>query len=292
MHLTLGVMALHSEGKGKGREGAEEEAQDTGEEDEQLHSPADALAHLRSLQGQMLGLLNGEGLKVALGGVEVMKVRRRRRGKLEGGVGIAREAEDDDDESEEERRPGEASKPDYDMEEMADVLYVSVPEAQNPRVWALGRMIEQSFKDSGYITETRPLKLHLTIVNTSHRRPKPRGRRGVQFSYTSMKDLMAWLPPPPLPSGAGSAPLEAAASLAASGNLAAADSPATAEGSAIAEKSLWTEFGTWGIGSVELWVMGSRDAEGRYVSLGGVPLDPPAQVGDEGTVGPELPMST
>ena len=39
--------------------------------------------------------------------------------------------------------------------------------------------IHQEFKKAGYITENRPLKLHCTILNTSHRRP----RRREPFSY-------------------------------------------------------------------------------------------------------------
>ncbi|KZT59390.1 hypothetical protein CALCODRAFT_481626 [Calocera cornea HHB12733] len=289
MHLTLGVMSLRSQGKGKGRrdnneDGDAEEVEAEGT-DKRLKTPSEALAHLQSLRGQISQFLEGHNLQVSLGGVEVMKSRRRRmRLPQAGGAAVGGETrdmgEDADKDADENENAAERSssvraptKQEDEFEEMADVLYVSIPESnpENARVWALGRMIEQSFKDAGYITETRPLKLHLTIINTSHRRPKPRGRKTFQFSYTGMKSIMASVPPPPLPHGvrasSASATFGPNRPTAADFKQVQADVAKSAVG-----QSLWTDFGTWTIPAVELWVMGSRDAEGRYVSLGGVPL--------------------
>jgi activating signal cointegrator complex subunit 1 len=43
--------------------------------------------------------------------------------------------------------------------------------------------VHQAFKSAGYITDTRPLKLHCTILNASHRKPRvPR----YGFSFADM----------------------------------------------------------------------------------------------------------
>ncbi|EJU02947.1 hypothetical protein DACRYDRAFT_115250 [Dacryopinax primogenitus] len=279
-----------------------------------LKTPSEALAHLQSLRSQIREFVLNEKLQVALGAVEVMKVRRRKV-KGERVEATNPQKEDEDEDEDEESEPDEAPTDptaasiagtpsaeiahpgDVEVVEMADVLYVSIPESDplNAPVWALGRMIHQSFKDAGFITETRPLKLHLTIVNTSHRQPKSRNRRPIQFSYSAMKQVMASVQPPDLPPEALPRPratvreqmdegpvkaalaggLPASASLEPkSGAETSAANPQKPVHEVANSKSLWTDFGIWNISSVELWVMGSRDAEGRYVSLGGVELPP------------------
>jgi len=301
MHLTLGVMPLRSE----------QDVERQGEGKTQLHIPSEALTHLHSLRAQIGECLQGEKLRLALGPVETFPSKRwkiRDPSHTAAKEMLSGEAEGMDDGEEDIdmdlSRDAGAAKGEggkglaYYKREMADVLFVSVPESdpRNARVWALGRMIEQSFKAAGFITETRPLTLHLTIVNTSHRSPKPPNRHRIQFSYSAMKEVMTSVPPPALPGPEQSttAAVSGTSRNAAKTGLAEAD-PGTTESPTEAAlnaphvqnelklpaqaESLWTDFGTWDIPAVELWVMGSRDAEGRYVSLGGVDL-PPARAGE------------
>ncbi|TEB27248.1 hypothetical protein FA13DRAFT_1736636 [Coprinellus micaceus] len=39
-------------------------------------------------------------------------------------------------------------------------------------LWSVADFVHQAFKSAGYITDTRPLKLHCTILNASHRKPR------------------------------------------------------------------------------------------------------------------------
>ncbi|KAF8998280.1 hypothetical protein BDQ17DRAFT_819876 [Cyathus striatus] len=48
-------------------------------------------------------------------------------------------------------------------------------------VEAVADLVHQTFKWEGYIIENRPLTLHCTIINTSHRRPR---NLRLPFSYT------------------------------------------------------------------------------------------------------------
>ncbi|KAF7768412.1 hypothetical protein Agabi119p4_7655 [Agaricus bisporus var. burnettii] len=63
----------------------------------------------------------------------------------------------------------------------ANVLYLGVnePSDETTRLKQVCDIIHNAFKTAGYITETRPLKLHCTLVNTNYRRP----RRREAFSY-------------------------------------------------------------------------------------------------------------
>ncbi|KAI5894464.1 uncharacterized protein SCHCODRAFT_02534330 [Schizophyllum commune H4-8] len=50
-------------------------------------------------------------------------------------------------------------------------------------LYAIADLVHQTFRREGYVTETRPLKLHVTLLNTTHRK-KP--RRRLAFSYTDV----------------------------------------------------------------------------------------------------------
>ncbi|KIL57184.1 hypothetical protein M378DRAFT_88218, partial [Amanita muscaria Koide BX008] len=80
------------------------------------------------------------------------------------------------------------------------------------------RLWDVCSESAGFVTETRPLKLHCTILNTSHRRP----RGNIPFSYS---DILA---------------------------------------------SDVFNFGTYDIGRVELWEMGSHGHNNEFVSCGGI----------------------
>ncbi|KAL1686243.1 hypothetical protein GGG16DRAFT_64647, partial [Schizophyllum commune] len=80
----------------------------------------------------------------------------------------------------------------------ANVLWVGPREADDS-LYAIADLVHQTFRREGYVTETRPLKLHVTLLNTTHRK-KP--RRRLAFSYTdvlqseAVKLLGAVLPGP------------------------------------------------------------------------------------------------
>ncbi|PFH53320.1 hypothetical protein AMATHDRAFT_138058, partial [Amanita thiersii Skay4041] len=101
-------------------------------------------------------------------------------------------------------------------------------------------LVHQSFKDAGYITETRPLKLHCTILNTSHRRPRSR----LAFSYSDILSSTAMT------------------------------SILTDAGRVEEEMSgeVKVRFGIFNVGSIELWEMGSHGENNEYVSCGGIRL--------------------
>ncbi|KIL57178.1 hypothetical protein M378DRAFT_172051 [Amanita muscaria Koide BX008] len=106
---------------------------------------------------------------------------------------------------------------------------------EDKRLWNVCNLINQSFRSAGFVTDTRPLKLHCTILNTSHRRP----RGNIPFSYS---DILA--------SDVGRNVLV----------------PAPASGTTARA----VNFGTYDVGRVELWEMGSHGHNNEYVSCGGI----------------------
>ncbi|KAL1699328.1 hypothetical protein EV121DRAFT_216447, partial [Schizophyllum commune] len=62
----------------------------------------------------------------------------------------------------------------------ANVLWVGPMEADESSLYAIADLVHQTFRREGYVLETRPLKLHVTLLNTTHRK-KP--RRRLAFSY-------------------------------------------------------------------------------------------------------------
>jgi len=144
MHLTLGVMPLRSE----------QDVERQGEGKTQLHIPSEALTHLHSLRAQIGECLQGEKLRLALGPVETFPSKRwkiRDPSHTAAKEMLSGEAEGMDDGEEDIdmdlSRDAGAAKGEggkglaYYKREMADVLFVSVPESdpRNARVWALGR---------------------------------------------------------------------------------------------------------------------------------------------------------
>ncbi|KAG6834224.1 hypothetical protein H0H93_011059 [Arthromyces matolae] len=77
--------------------------------------------------------------------------------------------------------PGNAGNH-LDSEVWADVLYLAPREI--PALRQISDVVHQEFKNAGYITEKRPLKLHCTVLNTSKRRPY--SARGHPFCYSDI----------------------------------------------------------------------------------------------------------
>ncbi|KAF8875285.1 kinase A anchor protein, partial [Infundibulicybe gibba] len=64
----------------------------------------------------------------------------------------------------------------------ANVLFIGPSNSDDKRLRDICDMTHRTFRQHGYITEKRPLKLHCSILNTSHRKP----RRRQPFSYSAI----------------------------------------------------------------------------------------------------------
>ncbi|KAJ3875608.1 AKAP7 2'5' RNA ligase-like domain-containing protein [Lentinula edodes] len=110
-------------------------------------------------------------------------------------------------------------------------------------------MVHQAFKDAGYITETRPLKLHCTLINTSYR--KPFSRKPQLFSFT---DVLA---------------SNTLSELRPNGYSTQATSVSSPSESS-PDRTTRVALGTYTIPEIQLCAMGSHGPEDEYVSLGSV----------------------
>ncbi|KAH9948316.1 AKAP7 2'5' RNA ligase-like domain-containing protein [Amylocystis lapponica] len=205
LHFTLGVMSLGTEATdGVGRPRTLEAA----------------TALLHELRPRVMEMLGRRRLSVALTRMDIMKPERR---------DLAR----------------------------AHVMWVGpAQEEENVRIGA--EFVHGAFKRAGLVVdENRPLKvgfhctpsyapnkhrlqLHCTVVNTTYRRPRGKGRQ--PFSYEAVLGSSA---------------------------LGAVERTAT-------QSTVAVDFGEWAIDEIEICEMGSWGAEGEYVcvgrcGLGGVP---------------------
>ncbi|KAG6846936.1 hypothetical protein H0H93_011009, partial [Arthromyces matolae] len=254
-HLTLGAMALTLEETDEGV---------------QVNSPIrtvdTALALLDSLKPRLDAILRAESdqgretpLLVEFEALDILRPSKPKKKKSpngkEGESPTAAPQEPPPVTAEQSSPPGNAGNH-LESEVWADVLYLAPREI--PALRQISDVVHQEFKNAGYITEKRPLKLHCTVLNTSKRRPY--SARGHPFCYSdilrhealnllsaspssvslpqtqasaSQKSFPKLFHPPPIPINLG---LEAAVA----------------------------------VKGVELWVMGSRDKNGAYVSCGGV----------------------
>ncbi|TFK66942.1 hypothetical protein BDN72DRAFT_961392 [Pluteus cervinus] len=156
------------------------------------------------------------------------------------------------------------------------------------RLIKLTDLVHQTFKQAGYVTDPRPLKLHCTLLNTSHRRrPSPRQA----FRYTSILEspacsLLFTPPDSPSPSTTTTtsthpttSPTTTTHPSTSSTSLPTAALPTAAlPTSALPTTALSTHppkpipihLGTFNISSIELWKMGSHGENNEYVSCGGI----------------------
>ncbi|KAK0447990.1 kinase A anchor protein [Armillaria borealis] len=117
----------------------------------------------------------------------------------------------------------------------AHVLWVG-PSQPEP----LFSQINQIFRDEGFITDTRPLKLHMTLMNSTYRRP--RTKRPQPFDYDAI--------------------LRQTGVLGCFGM----------QKSEYAELPMAVSMGSYDAPRVHLCKMGSWDTDGAYVSCGSAPL--------------------
>ncbi|KAJ3988510.1 kinase A anchor protein [Lentinula detonsa] len=115
----------------------------------------------------------------------------------------------------------------------------------------VAELVHRAFKDAGYITETRPLKLHCTLINTSYR--KPFNRNSQLFSFTDVLASDAILEFQPSEDHA----------------QATSVTPSSVSPS---NRTVRVAFGTYDIPEIQLCAMGSSGPDGEYISLGNARL--------------------
>ncbi|KAJ1304234.1 hypothetical protein OPQ81_005398 [Rhizoctonia solani] len=193
LHLTLGVMSLATEDR------PVDSSKQTEIDKTPQKSITDALALLRSLKPEIESALQGQPLQLCLNEFAVMR-----------------------------RSPaGEA-----------DVMYIGPAAAgakteEHIRSVKILETITRRFTQEGFITDTRPLKLHCTILNTTYRKAGNRnGGQRIPFSIAQIEDSIAQNPH-------------------ITGTLLSSDTPLA-------------------VREMNICRMGSYDEFGRYVRVGGI----------------------
>ncbi|KAH9915093.1 kinase A anchor protein, partial [Fomitopsis serialis] len=221
LHFTLGVMSLQKNANG-------EQSGATAASDEfptQKPTLASAIAHLESLKPDIIELLAGQKLHVELGLMDIIR----------GGKGSSNRA---------------------------NVMWVGPPEDGEfaEKLWTVAQFVNKSFTSAGFVVdENRPLKvhhlialhrlvrlalvrsqLHCTIVNTAHRKPRPKYR--TFFSFTSVRASDA---------------LRAIA----------------LDPDSLTVPPVRVDLGVWGVDEIQICEMGSHGPEGEYVCVGKIAFD-------------------
>lgn len=167
LHLTIGVMALIEDGhQPEGRPSSSAPNPSTSEQGSQvtpLQPPktvSQAVDLLQSLKPEIQTMMGSEPLRLNLDELAVM------------------------------RRSDEGE---------ADVMFLGPAtgtlrtEAHSQSVHVL-ETIHRRFREEGFVTDTRPLKLHCTILNTSHRRSANRRSGRVPFSMSQIEEAISQNP--------------------------------------------------------------------------------------------------
>ncbi|KAF5369080.1 hypothetical protein D9758_002900 [Tetrapyrgos nigripes] len=164
----------------------------------------------------------------------------------------------------------------------------------------VSELVHKTFKEAGYITDTRPLKLHCTVINTSHRKipkgfrgPAANAKRRELFSFDDILASKALRELRGLGEGEGQHgdSLLSSTSIPATGSEKAKISLTkttrsvetdivtttritTTTPTAVKDKdrTIPVSLGTYSIPEIQLCIMGSHGPEDEYVSVGGVGL--------------------
>ncbi|KAG8984773.1 hypothetical protein FRB90_005117, partial [Tulasnella sp. 427] len=131
-----------------------------------------------------------------------------------------------------------------DRPEEAHVLWAG-PGSQRDgsSLWRISLLVFDRFKAAGFVTDTRPLKLHCTLLNSTFRKPRQ------AFSSTEILKRVATQP-----------------------DLAGIPTPTTPTALTVEDVANRADFGVYGVDEIHLWKMGSWDEEKRYVSSGHISL--------------------
>ncbi|KAA1472261.1 hypothetical protein DENSPDRAFT_170707 [Dentipellis sp. KUC8613] len=136
------------------------------------------------------------------------------------------------------------------------------PEGHDGRtLWRICDLVQKEFKRAGMIVDNRPLKLHCTLINTTYRKPKPRGPR-FPFSYTDLVASEA-LRRRALPMSQTSA---------VGGTIPGVEQPAVINSPRHRTRPgpLRVNLGSWPVDEIQICEMGSWGPEGEYVRVDGV----------------------
>uniref|UniRef100_A0A0W0FRT8 A-kinase anchor protein 7-like phosphoesterase domain-containing protein n=1 Tax=Moniliophthora roreri TaxID=221103 RepID=A0A0W0FRT8_MONRR len=190
----------------------------------------------------------------------------------------------------------------FESKKGARVLWVSPKEdgqqdessedkAEREKLVRVCNLVHQTFKQAGYITDTRPLKLHCTILNTSWREPS--SKRHLLFSFDDVLRSTALADIRVAPqSSIGSATqtmisVESKSSMQGSAEARTSVEKTIVPGQEIlqvvlekketvtsteTERLVDVDMGTYTVSEIQLCVMGSHGPEGEYVSVGSVSL--------------------
>ncbi|CAG8678019.1 5901_t:CDS:2, partial [Acaulospora colombiana] len=147
-----------------------------------------------------------------------------------------------------------------DKNDTAHVLWIG-PEArrglQKTTLERVAAIVNDAFRREGFITETRPLKLHCTIIKTSQRRIKRPGERDTSRTRRSEQYGL---------SRRGIFKSKAYKDL----NTTALKSPSLFNFTSTPQRS---DFGTWSVDEIQLCLMGPTDPDtGAYTSVGGIKI--------------------
>ncbi|PVF98399.1 hypothetical protein CPB86DRAFT_705293, partial [Serendipita vermifera] len=151
-----------------------------------------------------------------------------------------------------------------DKNETAHVLWIGPEASRGPHKTTLERVaVNGAFRREGFITESRPLKLHCTLIKTSQRRVRDsggadrgRGRGAERYGFSrpgifESEAYNALLNTPP--------------------STTQAASTTGVQMSTTGTSRPQPNFGTWNVNEIQLCTMGSRDPNtGAYASVGGI----------------------
>ncbi|KAF5389552.1 hypothetical protein D9757_004162 [Collybiopsis confluens] len=225
LHLTLGVMSLASSSpKSAGYDSTASPP---------VHTIDSALQLLRSLQPK-LSLLSSTGQRGTL------CASLERVGAFESNHGarvLWVSPREDEGWSESEEEVQERLK----LVQVAGCVLRMIND--NVRSPQAAETIHQTFRNAGYITDNRPLKLHCTLINTSHRKPSSKVPK--LFSYADVLASKALSVLQPSAEGSYSPPNST-------------------------DRLARVSLGTYDIPEIQLCAMGSHGPEDEYISLGGV----------------------
>jgi len=128
-------------------------------------------------------------------------------------------------------------------------------------------LVNKEFMDAGLLVdERRPLKLHCTVINTTHRKPRSKTHRRQPFSYWSILASTAFKA---VSTDAPVLPISTTAittTVTSSTGAVSADRQKTCRPASV-------DFGVWEVDEIQICQMGSHGPDGEYVSCGGVMID-------------------